>query len=232
MSQGQSKKTKVQSSREQYWCNQNWGTRWRKSGLHSRPWQLQEINLRIEFGVLGDQLTIWESQIIQAKCLQNTVWYNRVCYSCSQDILTLEEHQISVNFQVVIQMAMYYEAHQPESLFCRMTKRFSFPFQSRETKWVRKWKVFFWCWILHSDAEVADSPIRGKLLGCVYFTVKLGTQNLPPNNTLLRNCMQVLHWANEDSEEKTHKSVLVCSDIWANLYVYTPSNSLLSWRKI
>jgi hypothetical protein len=36
------------------------------------------INLHVEFGVLGDQLTIWESQIIQAKCLQNTVWYNRV----------------------------------------------------------------------------------------------------------------------------------------------------------
>lgn len=123
------------------------------------------------------RITLTAELVWIIQCLQNTVWYNRVCYSCSQDILTLEEHQISANFQVVIQMAMYYEAHQPESLFCRMTKRFSFPFQSRETKWVRKWKVFFWCWILHSDAEVADSPIRGKLLGCVYFTVKLGTQN-------------------------------------------------------
>jgi hypothetical protein len=62
----------------------------------------KRLIFHVEFGILGDQLTMWESQIIQAKCLQNTVWYNRVCYSYSQDILTLEEHQISVNFQVVI----------------------------------------------------------------------------------------------------------------------------------
>jgi hypothetical protein len=35
---------------------------------------------------------------------------------------------------------------------------------------------------------VADSPIRRKLLGHVYFTVKFGTQYLPPNNT---HCLEI-----------------------------------------
>ncbi len=134
------------------------------------------------------RMTLTAELVWIKQCLQNTVWYNRVCYSCSQDILRLEEHQISANFQVVIQMAMYYEAHQPELLPLSHDQMIFLPISVKGDKMGQKWKVFFWCWILHSDDAVADSPIRRKLLGHVYFTVKFGTQNLPPNNM---HCLEI-----------------------------------------
>ncbi len=68
----------------------------------------------------------------------------------------------------------------------------------------------FWCWIIHKDDIVAHSPIK-EAPWTFYITVKFGSQNLPPSDTLFRDCMQVSNalglW------EHWRKNSQVCFDI-------------------